>query len=194
MNTDQLMNEILAVLQSIQNDKDKLEQIHHFMMDEIYEVPDREEIPEKYRKVVSEIAETIMVGMICFLNTDTLEIEFLPRDMISDPEEFELITGEKWESAEIKHLKWQRYIEVEPMESHESFTVMEYFIDEIDDSNLQNRLINALNRRKPFANFKYIVETSKYRQQWFDFRQKQWEYYVWDILKTNFNILIHDKK
>jgi len=61
---------------------------------------------------------------------------------------------------------------------------MEYFIDEIDDNNLQNRLINALNRRKPFANFKYIVETSKYRQQWFDFRQKQWEYYVWDILKN----------
>jgi len=184
MNTNQLMNEILAVLQTIQQDKDKLEKLHQFVMDEIYEEPEKEQIPEKIRKLVSEVAETIMMGMICFLNPDTFEIEFIPREMIVDPEEYEMITGEEWDSAEIKHLKWQRYIEVEPMESHESFKVMEYFIDEIDDNNLQNRLINALNRRKPFANFKYIVETSKYRQQWFDFRQKQWEYYVWDILKN----------
>jgi len=112
MNTNQLMNEILAVLQTIQQDKDKLEKLHQFVMDEIYEEPEKEQIPEKIRKLVSEVAETIMMGMICFLNPDTFEIEFIPREMIVDPEEYEMITGEEWDSAEIKHLKWQLYIEV----------------------------------------------------------------------------------
>lgn len=188
MNTNQLMNEILAVLQTIRQDKNKLEKIHQFVMDEIYEEPEQEQIPEKFRKLVSEIAETIMMGMICFLNPDTLEIEFIPREMISDPEGYEMITGEKYTDAEMKHLQWQTFIEVEPMETHESFKIMEYFIDEINDHNLQGRLINSLNRRKPFANFKYIVETSEYRQQWFEFRQKQWELYVWDFIKTRMNM------
>lgn len=188
MNTNQLMNEILAVLQTIQQNKDKLEKLHQFVMDEIYEEPEKEQIPEKIRKLVSEIAETIMMGMICFLNPDTFEIEFIPREMIVDPEEYEMITGEIYSDAEMKYLKWREFIEVEPMETHESFMVMEHFIDKISDHNLQKRLICALNRRKPFANFKYIVETSEYRQQWFDFRQKQWELYVWDFIKTRINI------
>jgi hypothetical protein len=61
---------------------------------------------------------------------------------------------------------------------------MENFVDEVNDINLQGKLINAL-RKKPFANFKYLVENSDYRQQWFDFRKTQYEFYVWDIIKTD---------
>ncbi len=188
MNTKKLMDEILAILTSIQNDENKLKLVHDFMMKEIYEESEPEEIPVKYKKVVFEIAGNLLIGFMCFFNPETLEVESVPQKMISDPEEYEMITREKYTDAEMKHLQWQKYIEVEPMESHQSFKVMEYFIGEVDDNNLQNKLINALNRRKPFANFKYIVETSKYRQQWFDFRQKQWEIYVWDILKTKIDL------
>ena len=88
MNTEQLMNEILAVLQIIQNNKRKLEKLHQFVMNEIYEEPEPEKIPEKYKKTVSEIADNLLAGLICFLNPDTLEIEFLPKDMVYEPEEF----------------------------------------------------------------------------------------------------------
>ena len=47
MNAKQLMNEILAILRTIQNDKNKLEKLHQFIVDEIYEEPEQEEIPEK---------------------------------------------------------------------------------------------------------------------------------------------------
>jgi hypothetical protein len=188
MNTKKLMDEILAILRNIQNDEKKLNLLHDFMMKEIYEESELEEIPEKYKKVVFEIAGELLIGFMCFFNPETLEIESVPQKMIVDPEEFEMITGEKYTDAEMKHLQWQECIEVEPMDSHESFKVMEHFIDEVDDNNLQNKLINALNRHKPFANFKYIVENSEYRQQWFDFRQEQWELYVWDTLKTGINM------
>ena len=55
MNTEQLMNEILAVLQTIRNVKNKLEKLHQFVVDEIYEVPEPEEIPEKYKKFVAHL-------------------------------------------------------------------------------------------------------------------------------------------
>ena len=185
MNTDRLMNNILAILQSIQNDKDKLEKLHEFMMNEVYEEPKAEEIPAKYKKIISEIADSLLAGFLCFFNPDSLEVESLPEELVYDPEEYEMITGETWESTGVKHENWEKCIEVEPMESHDSFKVMEYFTDEINDENMQNQLQAALNKRKPFANFKHIIESSRYSQQWFDFRQKQWEYYVWDIIKED---------
>lgn len=120
-----------------------------------------------------------------FFNPDTFEVEFIPKELKYNPKEFEMITGETWDSSEIKHENWQKCIEVEPMESHDSFKVMEYFTDELNDVKMQEKLVKTLNKPKPFANFKNLVEDSDYRQQWFDFRQKQWEYYVWDVIKTD---------
>lgn len=178
------MEEILAVLQTIQQDKNKLEHLHQFMMDEIYEETEQKGIPKSYKKLISEIAENLLIGFICFFNPKTLEVEFLPKKLIEDPKEYEMITGESYKNMELEHKSWEKCIEIEPIESYDSFKVMEYFIDEIDDVYLQNKLRDALNKSKPFANFKNIVESSKFRQQWFDFRQKQLEFYVWDILKA----------
>jgi len=44
------------------------------------------------------------------------------------------------------------------------------------------RLANALNNRKPFANFKFIIDNSEYRQDWFDFKQRYLERYVKELL------------
>jgi hypothetical protein len=138
--------------------------------------------------VVSTIADSLLAGLICYFNPDTLEIEDIPKELAYDAEEFELMTGEPFESAGLKHENWQNCITIEPMESHDSFKIMECFIDEVKETNLQKRLINTLNRKKPFANFKYLIEDSDYRQHWFDFRQEQYELYVWDAIKTNIGL------
>jgi hypothetical protein len=57
---------------------------------------------------------------------------------------------------------------------------MEWFVDEIDNEFFKREVIGALNRKHPFANFKALVEGSKYRQQWFNFKQKMLEHMVWD--------------
>ena len=185
METRQLMNEILAVLQTIQDNKPKLKKLHQYVVNEIYEEPEPEEIPEKYKHAVSSIADSLLVGLICYFNPDTLEVEELPEFMVQDPEEFELMTGEPADSLELKHKNWTNYIEIEPMESNESFRGMEYFIDEVQDNRLKEKLLNALSRKKPFANFKFLVENSDYRQKWFDFKQKYYEDYVWGMIKTD---------
>ncbi|TLX74661.1 hypothetical protein E9993_12150 [Labilibacter sediminis] len=182
MNTNQLQNEILAIIRTVYDDKRALEKIHSFLMEEIYQEPEPEEIPDKYKEIVMNIADSLLAGSICFLNLDTLEVEDIPKDLAYDPEEFQMVTGESFENAGLKHESWQDCITIEPMESSEPFRIMENFVDEVNDTSLQKQLVNALNRRRPFANFKYIVESSDYRQQWFDFRQKQWEYYTWRII------------
>ena len=49
------------------------------------------------------------------------------------------------------------------------------FAESIDNTRLQDRLINALNKSKPFQNFKRQIDNSgEYRQFWFDFKKKRY--------------------
>jgi hypothetical protein len=58
------------------------------------------------------------------------------------------------------------YFEFKGIESLESFQIMADFGEDVDDTILQNKLINALNRSKPFQNFKWQIDNSgDYRQQ-----------------------------
>ena len=75
-----------------------------------------------------------------------------------------------------------KFIKFEPLESFESFKIMERFIDQVTDMHFQSELSNILQRRKPFQNFKYAVDNSDFRQQWFDFKQKELEEIVEKIL------------
>ena len=185
MNTNQLQNEILSIIRMVFKDKRVLEKIHAFLMDEIYQEPEPEQMPDKYKKLVIEIADKLLAGLICFFNPDTFEIEYIPKDFADYPEEFEMMTGETCESSGLKHENWQNCITIDPMESHDSFQIMENFVDEVTEASLQKQLITALNKPKPFANFKFLIENSEYRQYWFDFRLKQCEYHVWDIIKED---------
>ncbi len=135
------------------------------------------------KKIIKEIAENIDCGMVCFINTDTLETENASQTFIEDPEEFEMMTGMTAEDMKLKYLDWENYITVNPLESYESFKIMENFVDTVADKTLQNKLIDALNRRKPFAGFNSVVDNSDYRQKWFDFKQQQLEEHVGMILK-----------
>lgn len=153
MNTNQLQGEILAIIRTVFEDKKALHKIHAFLLTEIYEESELEEIPEKYIEVVSKIADGLLAGLICYFNPDTLEVEDIPKELAYDAEEFELMTGETYESAGLKHENWQNCITIEPIESHDSFKIMECFIDEVKETNLQKRLENALNKKKTICQF-----------------------------------------
>ena len=55
------------------------------------------------------------------------------------------------------------------------------------DEKFQQRLIDALNRNRPFANFKWLIDNSDYRQDWFDYRQAWLEQYVYELLENELN-------
>lgn len=180
MNAQQLLNGILPILHSVKEDKEKLQKILDFLLDEIYEEPVEKEleVPEKYIELIKSIAQSIDCEMVCFINPETLEVEEIPKSMINDPFESEMDECGQTNLYE----EWDTYITVEPRESHESFEIMERFVDQVNDKTLKNELLNAVNNRKPFANFKRIVESSNYRQAWFDFKQRQLERQVWEEL------------
>ena len=188
MNAQQLLNEILPILHSVKEDKEKLQKILDFLLEEIYTEPEEEEIeiPEKYRELVHNVAENIDCGLVCFINPETLEVEEIPKGMVDGFSDFSLnseLDDEEDDEQKFLHEDWESSISVEPRESHESFKIMEKFVDEVNDKNLKNKLVNALNNRRPFANFKNIVESSNYRNEWFAFKQKQLEILVWEELE-----------
>ena len=183
MNTQQLLNEILAIISFSREDKNKLERIHEFLLDEIYEEPPVAEIPEKYKPLIAELAQDIGMGMVCYVNDDTFEYEMIPQFAVIDPFGYESMTGETIEDFDLKHSEWKNSITIEPLESFESYKIMEGFADQVPDSSFRQKLIHTLNRRKPFAHFKDLIDDSAYRQDWFDFRQAWLEEYVFGLLE-----------
>jgi len=188
MKNDQLLNQILPIIHSVKDDEEKLQQILDFLLEEIYEEPDYEiEIPEKYRELVRKIAEAIDCGFICFVNPATLEMEDVPKSLLEERFFTENDEEEEDDELELQHENWEKCISVEPPESHESFEIMENFVQKVDDKKLQKQLIHALQNHRPFANFKNLIDNSDCREQWFAFKQKELEKYVWQNIELEIN-------
>lgn len=126
-------------------------------------------------KEIEEIAENLECGMRCYYNVKTGAI----RTIIN----FDNYIGgdeEPWEE-DIKEIEdnWEDYFEFEGFESRESFRIMADFAEEVDNEKLQQKLFDALNRRKPFQNFKWEIDNSgEYRQKWFDYRRMRFIQHV----------------
>ena len=128
-------------------------------------------------KQINEIAQELEAGMKVYINNETLEIKPILdwEDSYSDTE--------IWDE-DLKYIEenWSSYRVIEKMESWEAFRIMEEFAEAIDNEELSNELLKILGRKSPFANFKAEVESSPYKQNWFDFRLKRYEDYVRDQL------------
>jgi len=123
-------------------------------------------------KEIEEIADNLDCGMRCFYNLKSGEIKFLINfdNWIGADED-------PWED-EFKEIdeNFDDYFEFQGFDSHESFQIMADFAEIVEDSILKNKLINALNRAKPFQNFKWQIDNSgEFRQRWFDFKKS---YYI----------------
>ena len=112
--------------------------------------------------------------MKCYINKESGEYRsILDWDDLYDGEEFWQSELEKIES------EWSDYIVLEKMSSHRSFSVMEDFTTSIEDKEVRDKLINVLNRNKPFRNFRNEVDYREdVRQRWFAFKQQAYENYV----------------
>ena len=105
------------------------------------------------QKQIGEIAESLECGEKVFINRETFEIRtiFDFTDSYGDTEIFE-------EELEEIEREWTDYVVLSKMESWEAFKIMEAFINEIDDERLAENAVKILNRKSPFANFKYEIE------------------------------------
>ena len=192
MSTEQLLNECLAILQSIKDDRQSLEKLLGFMEEEfvenneinLSEIPDYKlQVPLKYRNLISEVAGNMSTGLISFVNTETLEVDGMPKEIYPDllfDEEDEEEKDDVYSDEIFSLPKWKDYITIEPLESSEAYRIMEYFVDNLPKGNAKNMLNNAINGKKPFANFNNFIHQSEYRELWFEFRDRMYEKYVID--------------
>jgi len=129
---------------------------------------------------IKEIAEQLDCGMRCYINKETGEIK-----TVLNFESWQTDDREPWEDV-LNDLdeNWDKYVEIERMESHESFEIMADFAENVDSRELRDSLINALNKKHPFQNFKWVVDNSgPYRQKWFDFKNQRLIEWVKDQLE-----------
>ena len=181
MNKNHLLNSCLSIIYQIEDDKENLEKLLEFLEEEFVEkqpvatsMPDYKlQIDEKYRPVVKEIAEYLEMGHIVFVNPETLETDSIPKDY--DP----LITG-----FEFDYEKVEDWIEIEPLESRESYEVMKSFVENLLEGKEKNKLSDAIEGYKPFANFNRLIHNSVEREHWFQYRTCYLEKYVIDNYLT----------
>jgi hypothetical protein len=130
---------------------------------------------------IKEIAEQLDCGMRCYVNKETGEIK-----SVLNFESWQTDDTEPWGDI-LNELdeNWDKYTEIDRMESHESFELMADFAESVEDRELRDSLINALNKKHPFRNFKWVVDNSgDYRQKWFDFKNQRFIEWVKDHLDS----------
>lgn len=134
------------------------------------------------KEVIIDIAQEIDMGMICFLNTDTMEF-----DSVLGQSYDAYWTGDHddlYQEVYEKVNGWEHSVKIEPPESWQSFKIIENFIENCvpDNDSIKSCLWNAISGGKPFQNFRVIIDNSQYRQLWFDFKQSQLEQFVLEQL------------
>jgi len=131
-------------------------------------------------KITKEIAQNLNCGLDSYFNPKTDEIISIPNfSLIADEEEFQAAF-----KADLQKVSKNKsdYIKVEVLEDFESFKIMERFVNQMPENQLKLDLEKALHNKKPFQNFKYSIETSDFRNLWFEFKQNELEKIVMDKL------------
>jgi len=188
MKAPKLLEEILQIIHEVKDDEKELQRILDFLHEDMnnpLEDEPAEQLPEKYNGVVKEVASSIDAGFVCFLNTDTLEIDEYPRELLSNSYLYKMNSGVSLDELNLKYTQWENYITIEPLETNESFRIMEKYAEQVDNSRLRAQLVNAIYNPKPYANFKRIIDNSDFRQDWFDFKDMQLQDYVKTMIEIN---------
>jgi hypothetical protein len=175
MNLKILLDQCLAILHSIKDDRRQLKKLLEFMQQEFCEeevntmetVNHLDQVSEKYRATVKEIADNMSAQLISFVDAETLEVDAASQQLeYMDIDEHDSIS------------EWEDRIKIEPLDSHDSYEIMGNFVAQLPYGRERERLSEAINGYKPFANFNRIIHQSEFRENWFEFRQKELEKFV----------------
>ena len=196
MNARNLLDDIIRMLHTVSDDRARLEKLHKFMRDEIYQDPtaagnalqmaldENPDVPERYKPLLKTVGKDLGKSMICYLNPDTLEVVSIPEDVtlqyvLDDPPKDGDPNAHLFhqDMKRIQH-EWKDPIVIEPPQSFESFRFMERFASLAGDRQLRNSLDDALQGHRPFRNFNRVMHGSECLDQWYAFRQKCLELYA----------------
>lgn len=185
MSAQELLDEILPILYGVKDDKVKLQKILDYLYEEIHDfsTSSSQELPEKYKKVVVEIANSIDAGFICFLNLETTEFEELPHEMLFDPEYFEKNTSEYFSNMKIVHHEWEKCMRFEPLENYDIIQLRRQFTGLIEDRKLCKHLLSVIEHPNHDSDFDDLINRTEHAQSWENFKTRYLQNHVTDLLK-----------
>ena len=129
---------------------------------------------------ISEIAELLDCGLICFYHRPTATIQSHPdtNDPHFDPEPWQEVIN-KIENDQ------NNYDKFEKMNSNEGYRVIENFAHSLTDINFRDRILDRLSIRRPFQGFKHLIDSSDHLQEWFDFKKNAYIDFVKRQIKSS---------
>ena len=134
--------------------------------------------------ILKDIAEKMEMGMSCFIHKKTYEVVPVPdegRFPEMDWEEEDSL----WKEDIDKVSDNPDYLEIEKMQSSDSFKVMEGFALSLPENATKIRLITALEGYKPFGNFNHQIHNAgKEKEKWFQFRREKEIEWIKDQLEN----------
>jgi hypothetical protein len=133
------------------------------------------------QNLIKKIAQELDCGNDCYYNKKNNEIITISSYFESlDEAEFKEI----FQSELAKIEKQKEYLtKFQALEGFQSFKIMEEFVKQLPNKILQLELENILVNKKPFQNFKFIIDQSEFRNNWFEFKQSELE----KIVEKQFN-------
>ena len=120
-------------------------------------------------EIVKEIAQELDCRFDCYYNPKSDKIIAIPNfSQFSEEEEFKETFRTDLQKIEKNQADFNKF---EVLESIESFKITARFVKQLPDQNLQWELEKDLANKKPFQNFKYLIDHSEFRQNWFEFKK-----------------------
>ena len=114
-----------------------------------------------------------------YLKLDTFEIAFSVDPCFDNDPDIQMKNKEIEKNPD-------NYIKIEPFKSFDAFTLMERFAESVEDNRLQSKLYKAFSARKPFENFKTILNYHlDYREKWYKFKDEFYANAASEWLKTH---------
>lgn len=136
---------------------------------------------------IKEISDQLDCGFRAFYHKLSGDLIFVP-DM---DKHFDMETDAWKEDFDKLKKNKSKYQEIEAMESRDSFRIMEEFAEQLSDTELGDQLLKALQKKKPFSHFKFLIDSSEHRQSWFDFKSKRQIEWTEDQLKIQEELNSH---
>lgn len=147
----------------------------------------RKNLEEKKKKAIKDIADGLASdGVTVFLNLETFEVTQAPStslwgvsmmpDASSFGQEMSFSTGSENNAPVVK---------ISPMSTDELWGMIHDFTEYLPDGNEKDTLQIILSDDKDFSKFNHFINSSSVAEQWYEFRRKACEKYVYRILEES---------
>ncbi|MBB6326094.1 hypothetical protein FHS59_001722 [Algoriphagus iocasae] len=127
-------------------------------------------------KEVGLISTQLLKGNVCFYQIDKKKIHHMPDD--EDYFNYDLTEEEEdiLDEIEDNPENFAEFTKMEPAQEHQ---MMQDFIDrKVKEKNLAEDLVNALSKPKAATGFKFLIDDSKYKNEWTEYRQSKYQDWV----------------